>query len=120
MVFYKDINGQVFGYDELDESQRPFIQQAVDSGYDYLGDTPPPPVQIPATAGENKAIAVYKLGQTDWAVTTDIGNPVVSIPYLTNQAEFIAYRNLVRQIAINPIDGDILWMDIPKAVWGTL
>lgn len=76
-----------------------------------------PKPYVPPTAEQNKEIAIYKLEETDWAATTDIGNPAMANPYLANQAEFIAYRNSIRQIVINPIAGDISWNEIPKATW---
>lgn len=81
-------------------------------------NTPLPPT--PPTAEQNKNIAVYKLKETDWSITPDVGDPTKSNPYLSNVAEFIAYRNAIRQYAINPIDGDIAWATVPSAVWATV
>jgi hypothetical protein len=78
-------------------------------------DTPFPPT--PPTAEQNKNIAVYKLKETDWSISPDVGDSTKSNPYLTNVAEFIAYRNAIRQYAINPVDGDITWPATPTATW---
>jgi hypothetical protein len=118
MVFYENINdGQVYAYDETDESQLPYIQQAIDNGWKYIGDSPLPPP--PPTAEENKATAVYKLQLTDWATIADVGNPQMSNPYLANQEEFITYRNSIRTIAVYPTDGYLNWEEEPKAIWQT-
>ena len=42
------------------------------------------------------------LYDTDWTTIPDVANPANN-PYLTNQAEFIAYRSAVRQLAVNPV-----------------
>lgn len=64
------------------------------------------PVQIEAKDSrlkiENKNKAAQLLQQTDWTVMPDVANPLQSNPYLTNQAEFVAYRNQLRGIAVNP------------------
>jgi hypothetical protein len=39
---------------------------------------------------------------TDWTTIADVANPTNS-PYLANQAEFIAYRNAIRQLAVYPV-----------------
>jgi hypothetical protein len=39
---------------------------------------------------------------TDWTTIPDVADPVNN-PYLMNQADFIAYRNQVRQLAVNPV-----------------
>jgi hypothetical protein len=75
-----------------------------------------PAVHIP-TADENKATAMTILIQTDWTSITDIGNPQVSNPYLANQAEFIAYRNAIRNIAVYPVAGNINWPTLPSEEW---
>jgi len=75
---------------------------------------PPPP---PATKESNKRRASNMLGDTDWTTIPDVADPTKSNPYLTNTDEFLAFRNLVRAIAINPPDGDIVWPVQPSPVW---
>jgi hypothetical protein len=70
----------------------------------------------PPTAEDNKAFASLLLIETDWTTIADVASPINS-PYLANQAEFISYRNLVRQIAVNPIDGDIDFPIKPSCLW---
>ena len=45
MVYYKDLTtSEVYGYDEIDSLQLPYIQQAIDSGWeDITGSYPLPP-----------------------------------------------------------------------------
>jgi hypothetical protein len=69
------------------------------------------------TAEENKNRAVEKLQATDWATIADVSDPAKSNPYLANAQEFILYRNLVRQYAINPVAGNINWPTKPIEVW---
>lgn len=80
-----------------------------------VANTPVPPT--PPTANENKSTAVNLLQQTDWTTIADLSNPAMSNPYLANQAEFIAYRNNVRQYAIYPIAGNIDWPVVPQEDW---
>ena len=77
----------------------------------------PPPLPSPPTEEENKAMAISLLQATDWTTIADVGNPQMSNPYLANQAEFITYRNAIRQIAIYPVAGDLVWATIPQEVW---
>jgi len=49
-----------------------------------------------------KAQASQLLYDTDWTTISDVANPANN-PYLTNQVDFIAYRNTVRQLAVNPV-----------------
>jgi hypothetical protein len=79
-----------------------------------------PKPHVPYTAEENKIIARSRLEVTDWTTIPDVGDPTKSNPYLANQAEFVTYRNTIRQIAINPIDGDIDFPDAPNAQWASV
>lgn len=77
----------------------------------------PAPVYIP-TAEDNKQSAVMALQQTDWTSVADVGNPQMSNPYLSNQADFIAWRSQVREIAVNPIAGILdIWAQMPVEIW---
>jgi hypothetical protein len=69
------------------------------------------------TAEENKNRAVEKLQATDWTTVADVSDPAKSNPYLANAQDFITYRNLVRQYAINPVAGNINWPTKPIEVW---
>lgn len=80
-------------------------------------NNPPTPIPQPPTAEQNKQTAVKALQNTDWSATVDINNPQVSNPYLSNQADFLAYRSQVREYAVNPVAGNINWPVEPQAVW---
>ena len=47
MLYYKDLaTDTVYGYDEAELSQLPYIQRAIDNGWQNItGSYPPPPVQ---------------------------------------------------------------------------
>ena len=78
------------------------------------------PVQIEARDNrlkiENKNKAAQLLQQTDWTVMSDVADPLQSNPYLTNQAEFVAYRNQLRGIAVNPTVTAV-FPTMPNEVW---
>ena len=74
------------------------------------------PVPVPPTAEQNKATASQLLTNTDWTSIADVGSPSNN-PYLSNQADFIAYRNVIRAIAVYPPAGEIVWATQPTEVW---
>lgn len=65
-----------------------------------------------------KDTAVTILNNTDWTSIGDVGNPSMSNPYLANQAAFIAYRNQIRNYAINPV-ADPVWPTEPTVQWAS-
>lgn len=75
-----------------------------------------PDIPIP-TAAQNKATASSLLSATDWTTIADVANPQISNPYLANQADFIAYRNVIRNIAVSPVAGDLVWATVPVENW---
>lgn len=85
--------------------------------YQYLENQYVVYVPPPTTAEQNKATATSLLQATDWTTISDVGNPAMSNPYLANQAEFIAYRNSVRQYAVYPVAGNIDWPTVPTEDW---
>jgi hypothetical protein len=80
---------------------------------------PPPPPPTEPTAGQNKQKAISLLEETDWTASEDVGNPQVANPYLVNQAEFLAYRSQLREIAINPVAGNLNWPVKPTEQWSS-
>jgi hypothetical protein len=52
---------------------------------------------------------------TDWTTIPDVASSENS-PYLTNQAEFIAYRNEIRKLAVNPVVNPV-FPTVPTAQW---
>lgn len=79
-----------------------------------VANTPVPP--SPPTAEDNKITAVNILDYTDWTTIADVGSPVNN-PYLSNQDEFLAYRNEIRKIAVYPTAGYLVWATPPIEVW---
>ena len=73
-------------------------------------------VQLEAEKMTNAQTAVGILNSTDWASIADVGSPSNN-PYLSNQSDFIAYRNTIRAIAVYPPAGDIVWATPPTEVW---
>lgn len=63
-----------------------------------------------------KQKASQLLYSTDWTTIADVASSINS-PYLTNQAEFIAWRNQIRELAVNPIENPT-WPTEPQPVWG--
>ena len=95
-------------------------------GLDWLESTPKPtqaeldalwiPTQEADSKAANKATASSLLAGTDWTTIADIGLPTAN-PRLGNQSEFIAYRQVIRQIAVYPPAGEIVWATPPTEVW---
>jgi hypothetical protein len=78
-------------------------------------NTPEPPSP---SANENKTTGKNLLLQTDWTTIADVGDPAKSQPYLQNQAEFISWRNEVRNVVLNPVCGPIECLKgIPEEIW---
>ena len=73
-------------------------------------------VQLESEKMTNAQTAVGILNSTDWASIADVGSPSNN-PYLSNQSEFIAYRNVIRAIAVYPPAGDIVWPTAPNEIW---
>ena len=85
--------------------------------YEYTNNAFVLAPETQATAAQNKKTAVDLLSETDWSSLSDLGDPNISNPYLTNQQAFYDFRNFVRAIAINPTDGNINWPETPTAIW---
>ena len=73
-------------------------------------------VQIESEKMTNAQTATGILNSTDWTTIADISLPKAN-PRLANQDEFIAYRQVIRQIAVYPPAGDIVWATPPTEVW---
>ena len=117
MQYWKNLEtNDVYGYDISDPTQVEARDQRISVGSweDVTGNWPPPPQ--PPTAEQNKAKAEGLLQQTDWVVLPDVDDPAIQ-PHLLNKAEFVSYRALLRQIAVNPVAGDINWPVKPVEQW---
>jgi hypothetical protein len=73
-------------------------------------------VQLESEKMTNAQTAVGILNSTDWTTIADIGLPEAN-PRLANQSEFIAYRQVIRQIAVYPPAGEVVWPTAPTEVW---
>ena len=71
-----------------------------------------------STAQENKYEASTLLLETDWVLQADVVDVTLN-PHLLNQLEFITYRAALREIAINPVDGNVEFPIKPTAQWST-
>jgi hypothetical protein len=102
--------------DTSNPSSKQIFDECVAGDYGTVNEYVPPPPYVP-TANDNKTTATNLLQATDWTTIADLGNSAMSNPYLANQAEFIAYRNSVRQYAVYPVAGDITWATVPTENW---
>jgi hypothetical protein len=73
-------------------------------------------VQLESEKMTNAQTAVGILNSTDWTTIVDIGLPTAN-PRLSNQDQFIAYRQVIRQIAVYPPAGEVVWPTPPTEVW---
>lgn len=116
MEYFKAQDSIVYAYDTT--TQQDLINQAIANNWENItGSWPLPPVPYVPTTDYNKQTASNLLNATDWTTIADVGNPAMSNPYLSNQADFIIYRNAVRQYAVYPVSGDITWPTIPVENW---
>jgi len=60
-----------------------------------------------------KAVAKQYLQETDWALLPDV---LSGSQKLSNQTDFLTYRSIVRELAINPIPNPS-WPTLPTAQW---
>lgn len=67
-------------------------------------------------AAQNKQKGKQILSDTDWTAIPSVADPLQSNPYLTNQAEFLAYRSAVRDIVLNPT-WDAVFPIPPEEIW---
>jgi hypothetical protein len=91
-----DASLQYFWVDCSDDVQTGWLY---DNGQFLL--PPPPPSEAPDISQYTKEAAIRKLGYTDWVEIPSVGD-VNNTPHLVNKNEFIAYRNELRKIALNP------------------
>ena len=68
-------------------------------------------------AQNNKAKATELLSATDWVNQPDVIDSAKN-PHLLNQADFLSYREALRQIAVNPPSTEVTdWPTLPTEVW---
>jgi len=73
-------------------------------------------VQLESEKMTNAQTAVGILNSTDWTTIADISLPEAN-PRLSNQDQFIAYRQVIRQIAVYPPAGEVVWPTAPTEIW---
>lgn len=83
---------------------------------DYLRKNPPAPTPEELLT-ICKSEALDRLSSTDWAEVPSVIDPATT-PHLLNAADFVSYRNIVRQYAINPVVNPV-WPVRPNAVWSS-
>ena len=79
---------------------------------------PKTPEEILEDLWPTKEAGIKELNETDWTALPSVGDPEQSNPYLVNQAEFIAWRSVVRNMVVNTQPGDII-PPRPVEVWST-
>jgi hypothetical protein len=90
-----------------------------DDAFDVDGNPVPydkAAVQLESEKMTNAQTAVGILNSTDWTTIADIGL-LTANPRLSNQDQFIAYRQVIRQIAVYPPAGEVVWATPPTEVW---
>jgi hypothetical protein len=114
-----DIEGWIeFNDDKPNETITELPQWALNAEAAWTAENIKPiPDPLPPTAEENKQTASKKLYATDWTTIPDVSDVTKSNPYLINVSEFLQYRNIIRQYAINPIAGYIDWATEPIPIW---
>ena len=97
--------------------------EEVGIGWSYVNGqfvAPVIPTPIPEEIqAQNKAQATSLLSATDWTAIASVADPSLSNPYLTNQAEFLAYRSAVRAIGVNPPTTAPVFPKVPTEQWSS-
>jgi hypothetical protein len=114
---WQDVKGWIEFNDGTPNETITSLPQWANNAMDAWTVANTPVAPEPPTADANKYIASQKLYETDWTTISDVSDPTKSNPYLTNVDEFLAYRNTIRQYAINPVAGNIDWATPPTAIW---
>ena len=95
-------------------------QWALNAGaaWDAAANPPPPPAPTPEEIqAQNKATATQLLAATDWVELPSVSDPT-SNPHLLNKADFVAYRDQLRAIAVNPPTTPVNpWPTKPTEQW---
>jgi hypothetical protein len=116
IVYWKNENGEIYGYDESDPAQQAEMHKRLSVGTwtDATEDvTTESKKQI---AQRNKSRAIHLLSLTDWVNQPDVIDTAIT-PHLVNRSEFIEYRKALRAIVINPPEIEVDWPATPRATW---
>lgn len=90
----------------------------VETQYKYKNNEFNPQVVI-ISAEQNKAQASQLLLETDWVNQPDVTDTSIN-PHLLNKADFDLYRQQLRQIAVYPQAGNLVWPVKPESQWSTV
>jgi len=88
------------------------VRTVGDTAYDANGNEVAYDLALVTTQSQKddcKAKAKQLLADSDWTQVSDAG--------LKNQADFVAYRGILRGLVISPVV-DVVFPDVPLAVWG--
>lgn len=112
--YFENQSGEIYAWDISDPAQVANMEQTMETGT-WTELSGPPPLS-PPTAEQNKQRAMTLLQQTDWTELPSVSNPGSGL-YLMNAAEFVTYRDAIRQVAVYPTAGDLEWPVIPTEQW---
>lgn len=103
---------------DLEEYGRNLFAAATSGEFGPVAEYVPPPPEPPYVASEqtNKLNAEKRLKATDWINEPDVFDTSRN-PHLTNRDEFLNYRSWCRNIAVNPIAGNLDWLVEPTPIW---
>lgn len=90
----------------INPSEPPVTQTQIDEAKETLS------AKLVLDVCKEQAVNLLKL--TDWATLSDL---TIESPKLLNQGEFLAYRQAVRSLVVNPV-ANTSWPTMPKAQWG--
>jgi hypothetical protein len=85
-------------------------------GWDYIDNNFINNIEKPNFAEINRQQAIKLLQETDWTELSSVSNSTNDI-YLSNVNEFIEYRKIIRSIAVNPSNEEIIFSQKPEEVW---
>lgn len=106
MKYFKNTQtNEVFGYDETDRTQIPYIDAAIENGWQNITNAWPTDDMKKDVC---KARAKMLIAAADWAVLPDVG--------LKNAADFVTYRGILRGLIISPVVNPDFPIE-PTPVW---
>lgn len=106
------------GTDNLSINTLPDWANSCVSLWQTKHDAETAPVDTTPTADDNKAKASMLLQDTDWVENPSVTN-TNNNPHLLNKSDFDSYRVSLRNIAVNPQEGNITFPTKPTAQWSS-
>lgn len=118
LYWFNNTNGWI---EAMDGTQTPITSfpEWAQKCVDVYNENLPNPDPCPAPQEMNRLAASNGLYETDWTSIPDITDPKKCTPYLTNQQDFLDYRNQLRAIALNPPAMSVQMPTKPKPKWST-